>query len=48
MFEQEGLWIRMRQGASELDYVELYLTDQIIGNIVTKTNRYAECFLTSA
>ena len=48
MLEQEGLWIRMRQGASELDYVELYLTDQIIGNIVTETNRYAECFLTSA
>ena len=47
MFEQEGFRIRMRQGATELDYVELYLTDQIIGNIVTETNRYAECFLTS-
>ena len=49
MFEQEGFWIRMRQGATELDYVELNLTDQIIGNIVTtETNRHAECFLTSA
>lgn len=28
-----------------LDYVELYLTDRIIDNIVTETHRYAECFL---
>ena len=48
MFEQEGFRIRMRQGATELDYVELYLTNQIIeNNVTTETNRYAECFLTS-
>lgn len=28
-----------------LDYVELYLTDRIIDNIVTETHGYAECFL---
>ena len=44
MLEQEVLWIWMWQGATELDYVELYLTDQIIDNIVTETIRYAECF----
>ena len=48
MLELEGLRIRMRQGATVLNYVELYLTDQIIENIVTETNRYAECFLTNA
>ena len=47
MLEQEGLQIRMQQGATLLDYVKLYLTDQIIENIVTETNRYAECFLAS-
>ena len=28
-----------------LDYVELFLNDRIIDNIVTETHRYAECFL---
>ena len=31
-----------------LDYVELYLTDQIIDSIVTEKHRYAECFLVNA
>ena len=44
MLELEGLRIRMRQGATVLNYVELYLTDQIIENIVTETNIYADCF----
>ena len=34
----------MQQGAAVLDYVELYLTDQTIENIVTETNTYAESF----
>ena len=33
MLKQEGLRISMQQGATVSDYVELYLTDQIIENI---------------
>ena len=41
---EQGLRIRMQQDATVLDYVELYLTEQTIENIVTETNRYAESF----
>ena len=38
----------MQQGATELDDAELYLTDQIIENIVIETSIYTEYFLTNA
>ena len=38
----------VEQGPAVLDYVELYLTDEIIENIFTEINRYAERFLTNA
>jgi len=37
--------VRLRDNASFLDYVELYLTDAIINTIVVETNRFANNFL---
>ena len=44
--ETEGLLIRMRDNANMLDYLELYLTDQILKHIVHETNRFANDFIT--
>ena len=39
--QDEGLKVRLRDNASLLDYVELYLTDSIINTICVETNRFA-------
>ena len=44
--ETEGLHIRMRDNANILDYLELYLTDEILEHIVHETNRFANDFIT--
>ena len=43
--EVEGLNCRVRDDATVLDYVELYLTDAIMTLIVDETNRFAEQYL---
>lgn len=42
--EIEGLKVRMRDNATALDFVELYLTDQIMEHIVIETNRFANTY----
>ena len=44
--ETEGLHIRMRDNANMLDYLELYLTDQILEHIVHEMNPFANDFIT--
>ena len=44
-FLEKGVRVRMKDNATVLDYFELYLTDTIVGHIVTETNRYAGQFL---
>ena len=44
--EIEGLRIRMQDNANMLDYLELYLTDQILEHTVHETNRLANDFIT--
>ena len=34
----------MKENATPLDYIELYLTDEIMELLVTETNRYAKQF----
>ena len=41
---EEGLCVRMKENATPLDYIELYLTDEIMELLVAETNRYAEQF----
>ena len=43
--EVEGLNCQVRDDATVLDYVELYLTDVIMTLIVDETNRFAEQYL---
>ena len=43
--EQEGLCQRMKNNASVLDYLELYMTDRIIEHLVIETNRFADQFI---
>ena len=38
---EEGLHVRMKVNATPLDYIELYLTNEIMELLVTETNRYA-------
>ena len=45
--ENEGLRVRIKDNASVLDYLELYLTDDIVNHIVTETNRFANQFFES-
>lgn len=40
--EREGLRVRINENANVLDYVELYLTENILTHIVNETNRYAK------
>ena len=42
---EEGLRVRMKENATPLDYIELYLTDEIMELLVTETNRYAKQFI---
>ena len=42
--ENVGLKHRMRDDATVLDYLQLYLADHICDHIVTETNRFAEHF----
>ena len=46
--EVEGLNRRMRNGATYLDYLELYFTDEIWKLLVTETNRFAVQFFAGA
>ena len=41
----ERLRVRMANGATAIDYFELYITDVMIEHIVTETNSFAEQFL---
>ena len=43
--ENEGLRVRIGDTPSVLDFVELYLTDEILTHVVNKTNRYAHQYL---
>ena len=43
--EIEGRNVRMRDNATVLDYVELYLTDEIMQHIVQETNRFAQNYI---
>ena len=43
--EIEGCNYRMKEDSTCLDFLELYLTDEIMTLIVNETNRYAEQFL---
>ena len=43
--EIEGCNYRMKEDSACLDFLELYLTDEIMTLIVNETNRYAEQFL---
>ena len=45
--EVEGLIPRMDANSSVIDFVQLYLTDELFNLLVTETNRYAEQFLTA-
>ena len=45
--EQEGLNIRLDPNSSELDFLELYLTDEIYDLIARETNRFAAQFIAS-
>ena len=43
--ENEGLGVRIRDTPIVLDFVELYLTDEILTHVVNETNRYAHQYL---
>ena len=43
--EVEGLNCRLPNNPNQLDFVELYLTDQLMTLMVTETNRYADQFM---
>ena len=43
--ENEGLHVRIRDTPNVLDFVELYLTDQILTHVVNETNLYAHQYL---
>ena len=45
--EVEGLIPRMVADASVLDFVQLYLTNELFELLVTETNRFAEQYLTA-
>ena len=46
--ETEGLQVRMNNEHSIIDFVKLYLTDEVFNILVTETNRFAEQFLAAA
>ena len=43
--ENEGLCVRTGDTPNLLDFVELYLTDEILTHVVNETNRYAHQYL---
>ena len=43
--EKEGLSVRTGDTPNLLDFVELYLTDEILTHVVNETNRYAHQYL---
>eukprot|EP00111_Clytia_hemisphaerica_P021996 TCONS_00064679-protein len=45
--ENEGLNVRLDPNSSELDFLELYLTDKFYNEIVRETNRFAAQFIES-
>ena len=45
--EKEGLRVRMKDDPTVLDFVELYLTQEVFTLLITETNRFAKQYLTS-